>query len=184
MVQTQQVLPSNNGVIALVTDPTQKLAFDTWPEIQDQKSSNWTMIPIIGRSEPIPMYQSSGARVVSLSLRLAAGVVPGDDEKKMEERLSFLKSLTYPSRPGIAGSLSTHPPLVWVICGEHLNIKAFAQDVAVSYADMPWGHDEEVATNPLVADVKIKFVVVNDKLHTSESVRGGGDNYQDAPNII
>ena len=184
MAQIAQVLPSNNGVIALVTDPSQKLYFDTWPTIQDQKSATWTMIPIIGRSEPIPMYQSSGARVVSLSLRLAAGVMEGDDEKKMNERLSFLKSLTYPSRPGVAGSLSTHPPLVWVICGEHLNIKAFAQDVSVSYADMPWGSDEEVATNPLAADVNIKFVVVNDKLHTSESVRGGGDNYQDAPNLL
>ena len=99
------IQPRLNGVIALVKDPSKKVAFDTWPEIQDQKSANWTMIPVIGRSEPIPMYQTSGARVVSLSLRLAAGVEKGDDEIKMNQRLSFLKSLTYPSRPKGEGLL-------------------------------------------------------------------------------
>lgn len=167
------IQPNLNGVIALVDDPSKKVTFDTWPEIQDQKSANWAMIPVIGRSEPIPIYQNSNARGVSLNLRLAAGVQQGDDEKKMNERLNFLKSLTYPSK---ARSFSAHPPLVWVICGDHLNVKAFAQDVAVSYSNMPWGHDDEVVTHPLVADVRIKFVVVNDDLHSSGSVREKGDN--------
>lgn len=176
------IQPSLNGAIALVKDPSQRVAFDTWPDIQDQKSANWTMIPIIGRSEPIPMYQSSNARAIALSLRLAAGFEKDDDEKKMNERLSFLKSLTYPSKT--RGGINVHPPMVWVICGEHLNVKAFAQDISVSYQESPWGHDEEVVTHPFMADVRMKFVVVNDLLHTDSSVRNKGDNYQDAAGAV
>lgn len=169
------VQPNQNGLIALTKDPSKRVYFDTWPSITDQKSASWTMIPIIGRAEPIPMYQSSGARGLGLALRLAAGVQSGDDEVKLNERLSFLKSLTY---PGKVGDYHIHPPIVWVICGDHINVKAFAQDVSVTYNDnTPWGVDNDTVTHPLVVDVKMKFIVVNDYLPNNDSVIQDGDNY-------
>lgn len=180
----KDILPNQNGAIIQVNDTSKRVNFDSWPDIADQKSANWTLIPILGRAEPIPMYQSSGARGLGVNLRLAAGLEKGDTEKDLNERLNFLKSLTYPGTVGLDEAFYVHPPLVWVICGEHINVKAFAQDISVAYNNnTPWGNDDDVVTHPLVVDVKMKFVVVNDYLPNSNTVRDSGDNYQGASAI-
>jgi hypothetical protein len=173
--------PAQNGGLLLVNDPHQRVMFDTWPDIQDQKSSNWVMIPIIGRSEPIPVYQSSDARRINLKLRLAATAslnpLQGTSEVfEMKGRLDFLKSLVYPDKKG---SFHTHPPLVWLICGDHINVKAFANSVNVTYVDVPWEAVGDEVTRPMVADVNIQLTIVNDFGVTADTVRNAGDNYQD-----
>jgi hypothetical protein len=172
--------PSQNGGIVLVNEPSKKVMFDTWPDIQDQKSANWTLIPVIGRSEPIPVYQSSNARKISLKLRMVASSVvrplPAPDESfEMEGRVNFLKSLLYPQR---VGAFDTHPPIVWLICGEHINVKAFATTINVSYIDAPWDAIDDEVTRPLVADINLQFTIVNDFTVSSDVVRDAGDNYQ------
>ena len=181
-------LPSENGGIVLVGDTSQKVTFDTWPSVKDQKTANWSLVPVIGRSEPIPIYQSSEARRFGLNLRMVASdsqkTLPATDEVfEMKQRLDFLKSLTYPQR---IGRFNTHPPLVWVIVGDHINVKGFVNSCVINYVDVPWDIDEDgAATNPLVADVALQVTVVNDFTVDSQSVRSRGDNFPDihpAPN--
>lgn len=183
-------LPSENGGIVLVNDTSKRVTFDTWPTTKDQKSANWSLIPVIGRSEPIPIYQSSEARRLAVTLRMVASdsqkTLPATDEvEEMKKRLDFLKSLTYPQR---VGRFNTHPPLVWVIIGDHINVKGFINSCNISYIDVPWEIDEAgAATHPMVADVAMEVTVVNDFTIDAETVRVRGDNFPDihpGPNNI
>lgn len=173
--------PSQNGGLILVREPSKRVMFDSWPDIQDQKSANWVMIPVIGRSDPIPIFQSGEPRKISLKLRMAASTVqrplPAPDEvEEMKGRINFIKSLVY---PGKQGSFHTHPPIVWLICGDHINVKAFVNSVNVSYVDVPWEARGDEVTGPMIADVSLQLTIVNDFTVSSEIVRDGGDNYQD-----
>ena len=65
-------LPSENGGLILESDWSKRAMFDTWPEITDQKQATWSMLPVVGRAEEIPVYSSSRSRVLSIAFKLVS----------------------------------------------------------------------------------------------------------------
>lgn len=100
---------------------TRKLApifFQTMPNTSDTKSAQYGGETPMGRTEPIPVYQSSGARNISLTLTYAA-ISAKFDQSWVAQQVSRLQALVYPifSRRKSQDAAFSPPPLVLLNLG-------------------------------------------------------------------
>lgn len=192
---TQQIIDRCAGIF-LVSDPTIGVRFQMWPDsIEDSKSVNWGSIDVIGRSEPVRTYHSSTAQMFSFTLMFVASV-DADDQgttKDVQDKVNFLKSLTYPVRT--PSGYTTYPPAVHLIVGNLINSRCIATSVDVNWTgpweviaetatlggtesnfqDEPQVASEFTANLPISASVKITLATAHARPLDSEQVRRYGD---------
>lgn len=89
------------------------------------------MIP--GRSTPVIGYNSSGPRTISIQIELFASLEQSDNgtaEKNVEDKVAFLRSLTFPD---YSKYFISPPSPVLVVNGRSLKVKAVITDVQVEW---------------------------------------------------
>lgn len=129
-------LISESAGLFLASDPTKGVRFQMWPDnIQDSKVVNWSNIEVIGRSEPILAFHSSGSRELAFMLLFAASVDEADDigVAKVQERVNFLKSCSYPTKSKETG-FSTMPPVLTLIVGDLIYTRCVIKSIDISWA--------------------------------------------------
>ena len=184
------------GGIFLESDMSIGVKFQLWPDdLVEGKSVNWSSTGVVGRAEPIVAYQNSGAQQFSLTLQFVSSLDGGDDgtPQKVQEKLNFLKSTTYPLKSN--SGFSTRPPVVIFILGEMIDARCVVNSYSVEWSDTPWNivDDAPLSTNPfkassilgitqdpyydypLYAKVKMNLMTVNARVHDSTYVRTKGD---------
>lgn len=133
----------------------QTLYFQNTPdELAATKSANINEVTILGRSEPIKTYGSSGPRSWTLELRFFAdrpGEVSGDSDSK--ERVikwtNWCESLVYPIyKNGISYGL---PKLLFVF-GNILAVNCICSNVSTQW-QAPWELAGDEDENELVHDI-------------------------------
>ena len=185
------------GGIFLESDMNVGVKFQLWPDdLAEGKSVNWSSIGVIGRAEPIVAYQNSSAQQFSLTLQFVSSLDGSDDgtPQKVQEKLNFLKSTTYPIKS--TSGFSTRPPVVIFILGEMIDARCVVNSYSAEWSDTPWNIVEEdapLSNNPfkassilgitqdsyydfpLYAKVKMNLMTVNAVVHDSAYVRINGD---------
>lgn len=156
--------PAINGYILPVIDPLnfqqelRPLYFQFTPQIaSDSKRSNYRSVDILGRAEPIQIYQSGGERKIGLELTYAvfdgtqSGVnfqpypregVPVTSSKKSAfdyddilNTIDFFNSLQLPVTLG-ADSAYIPPPMIWLNYGErYVNLPCVVNSVNLKYPE-------------------------------------------------
>jgi len=127
---------SDSAGIFLASDVTKGIRFQMWPDsIDDAKSVNWNNIDVIGRSEPLVVYHSSGPRELAFTLFFSASVDEKDEigTAKVQEKVNFIKSLSYPVRAKETG-FSTSPPLILLIVGDLIYTRCILKSYNVAWA--------------------------------------------------
>jgi len=132
------------------------IKFQYMPEsIGENKSANWQYIDILGRSEPIRFYSSSGPRSINLCLTFHALSSRIDD---VELKIRFLRSLVYPD---YQASKSTNtpfpPPVILLKIGEWLKMRSIVTNISVNRSG-PWEPD---TLYPTCAEVSLDIQELN-----------------------
>lgn len=171
---------------------TRLIRFHYMPEsISESKSSIWKPVDILGRSEPIRFYSSSGIRKIDLTLMFhvrEAGIVLSDTnlndntigplvpdhENDIEINVRFLRSLVYPDYSDSARAAFTPapPPVVLLKIGDWLFMRSIVTNVIVDRHG-PWSLP---ALFPNRVEVKISFEEFNVKPYDGNEVFNGSDN--------
>lgn len=126
--------------IHLDSDPSQRVAFQTMPdEIPDSKSANWNRISPWGRGEPYRVYSGSDSRTINLELEFFVSTDYLDEGTLdfLRSRVNFLRSLVYPESEDANSGIVTHPPVVWLLVGDLLNVRAVVTNCSVRWKG-PW----------------------------------------------
>ena len=118
---------------------TDTLYFTNIPDdIGSSKQANINPTTILGRSETIKTYGSSGGRAWNLNLQFFAtdaGASWEEDVKKaVVDKVNWCESLVYPQ---YINRLSQGPPLVRFIFGDYLNVLTLCTSVQTSVTG-PW----------------------------------------------
>jgi hypothetical protein len=154
------------------------------PEIQDQKSANWSPTSILGRSEPIQGYGDSAPRSITLNLMFIESLHGGDkglsnsmDNQYVRESVQFLQSLVYPNYDG--GRIQP-PPTCLLVIGSWLNMRFITKDVATTWKG-PWSIPN---LTPMVAEVSLTIEEVNYIPWGSTEVRFGANQGTRQPSSL
>lgn len=121
-----------NAALGSIIENT--LHFTNMPgDLGTGKSANLAQTSILGRSEPIKTYGSSGPRAWNLELQFFAD---DDVEKDVDRKVSWCESLVYPIYTVMGVSLGL-PPLTFVF-GDYLNVRCVCSNVQTGLPG-PWG---------------------------------------------
>lgn len=114
-------------IVSLVTGETIPLV--TAPEsLGESISANYNEQDILARSAPMIAYTSTGARKVTISMKLHEDVLPSG--YNINSYINSLKSLVYPEYSG-SGNLT--PPSAKLMMGTSLNVIGVVNSVEVNW---------------------------------------------------
>lgn len=173
--------PSDGAVQNSVTDafwnffgplfgqPAGRIIFMYMPEqFSESKSVNWNDTDIIGRSEPVIGYRSSGPRIFNITLTLIAGETP-DPVFDVIRPLWLVRSWAYPNY-STTRVPNTPPRLVFVV-GSWLIQQCVMLRYDISY-QAPWAR---VHLGKLLGNIDLKMI-----LGSQLTMPGGGSPLVDA----
>lgn len=129
-----------------------RLYFQHMPDqIQDTYMALYNPVYIIGRSEPLQLYNAGGPRMLNLNLFFSAQNTPED----VQLNLNFCRSLAYPIYR--SNGVVSPPPVCILRLGTFLSMRAIVQGVNAMYSS-PWELD---TMTPMVAMVNLMLAQVN-----------------------
>ena len=144
-----------------------RLAFQFFNgETTDSAQAQYNPIEIIGRSEPYQVYQSTGAREISLTLTFAVQGATGSgiEESLLQEvkkKCDWCRALQYPT---YVSDLMYPPPVVHLGMGKRLSANGRSIRCIVTGSSVTWGAEDAPydPTNliPYVATVDMTFTAV------------------------
>jgi len=154
-----------SAYIVDLDNPQDKLEFQFMPpEIEEDKIADWEHFTIIGRSEPVQGWGSSGPRTFNLTLRFIAGDLTPEEVK---QKVDFCRSLVYPD---YAANL-TPPPDLLLIVGKLFSSQVICKSYRTKYMS-PW---DTITLLPYQAEVTFTFEEVNQFPFGKKEVRSGRD---------
>lgn len=117
---------------------------------QDEKSAEYIPIEIIGRFEPLLVYQGSSERLITITMSLYFG-----NPDKLRALVNRLRSLVYPVRR--KGSY-TMPPVVILRWGNNIKVRGVVRDISINYENSVY----DTAQNaPYNVDISMTIVEQN-----------------------
>lgn len=152
--------------IVHVEDPAQRLEFQIFPEeISMSKAAEYTSMGIVGRSEPVRAYSSSGSKTYSFELTFVASVDQNDGGSSYDvlEKINWLESLVYPE---YKNNITYPPPVVFLIVGDAINARCITTEVSPVLRG-PWEINESPLGDefnwegPIQAVASVTFEEVN-----------------------
>jgi len=111
------------------------------PDLGSTKNANINHTQILGRSETIKTYASSGTRAWNLELQFFA---ENDARKDVVHKINWCESLVYPIY--IRG-LSHGLPILTFVFGNYLNVRVICSDVT-THLPGPWGLVNPITEKP------------------------------------
>jgi hypothetical protein len=163
-------------------NPSERLEFQIFPEeISMNKAAEYASVPVVGRSEPVRSYSSSGPKTFSFELQFVASVEQGDDGDTLYvlEKVAWLESLVYPE---YENNLTFPPPVVFLMIGDAIQARCITTEVNPTYSG-PWDvyESEHGSTfnwiSPMRATVSLTLEEVSLVPSSSSFIRGGGTSY-------
>lgn len=153
---------------SLFAQPAGRIIFQYMPEeFTESKTVNWSEADIIGRSEPVIGYRSSGPRVFNIVLTLAAGLTP-DPVFDVIRPLWLVRSWAYPNYSNLR-TPNIPPRLVFVV-GSWLIQQCVLLRYDIRY-QAPWSR---VHLGKLFAGLDLKMI-----LGSQLTMPGGGSPFVD-----
>lgn len=137
------------------------LTFQMMPEIiTESKAANWTPTSILGRTEPIQGFESSGERTLQLELNFLESRDQNDTSSWEQgvyvfEKVKWLRSLVYAD---YQQQLIRPPHAVYIFIGYLIWMRAICRDYNVSYKS-PW---DVKSLYPIFATVNLTFAECNE----------------------
>jgi len=137
------------AIVDFDSDTNDRIKFDYIPgEITESIQANWEEVTIIGRSNPILTWGSTGARQVSLQLTFFADGNDGGVRKEVFQKIRFLQSFQFPE---YASNNVFAPHRVHLILGTFINIVGIMEA-----SEVTWKAPYELDTKlPLMAEIPL-----------------------------
>ena len=149
-----------------------RLEFASLPvDISETTAAMYQPITILGRSEPLRVYGSTGVRTWNLDLMFCAHSSEYND---VVRKINWCRSLCYPRyRQGIC----IGPPTVRLCLGFLINVRTICTSITPSWRT-PWsiGLDGRLGY-PMQAGVALTLEKISDTPPTFEDVFSGKDNH-------
>ena len=153
----------------LLGQPAGRIIFQYMPEsFTETKQVNWADTDIIGRSEPVVGYRSSGPRIFNITLTLVAGLTP-DPVFDVIRPLWLVRSWAYPNYTDT--KVPNTPPKLLFVIGSWMIQQVILLRYDIKYT-APWAR---VHLGRLFAGLDLKMILGSDL-----TMPGGGSPFVDS----
>lgn len=152
----------NSYIVNLVTGDTIPLV--TAPDsLSENIAANYNEQDILARSAPMISYTSTGARQVSIAIKVHEDILPSG--YNIDSYVNALKALPYPEYTG--GNVT--PPAVKLICGTSLNVIGVPLNV-----DVTWGTEVFRDNRMPIANISITIKETRSTCPGATTIKNGG----------
>lgn len=152
--------------------------FVALPEVSDSKEAQYSDIPILGRSSPIPTFSHSGYRKFQIAFHLHSIT----DELK-QYHVNFIRAVASLVHPEYNNSYRP-PRLAWFKCGSLIGIptatggRGYVRILAESYSytmdpEYVWLDQLDLVPQYIALNINVRVVYSYARLPGADSVLGG-----------